>query len=308
MKQPSFLKPGDRIGIVAPARKVTHGEMSAGMEILKGWGFVPVEGKYLYGSFNQFSGTDAERASDFQEMMDDPQIKAIITARGGYGCMKIIDLLNFEKFVKQPKWIAGFSDFTVFHSHLHRQYQIQSIHSIMLFNMNPDRFDMVAVESLGKALTGLETNYAYEGKAYKSLQRDGKCYGSVVGGNLSLLYALSKSASDIDTNGKILFIEDLDEYLYHVDRMIIQLKRAGKLSGLAGLIVGGMNDMRDNETKFGKSAEEIIREAVDEYDYPVCFDFPAGHQKDNRALIFGAQAELNVGSNVSLNYLNNGCA
>ena len=307
MRQPSFLKPGDKIGIVAPARKVSRDEIKPGLEILKGWGFVPVEGNNLYGSNHQFSGTDNERAKDFQEMLDNPEIKAIISARGGYGCMRIIDQLNFEKFVQQPKWITGFSDLTVFHSHLHQQYQVQTLHSIMMFNMNPGRFDMTSVESMGKALTGLGTNYEYEG-SFKSLQRDGKARGEVIGGNLSLLYALSNSTSDIETNGKILFIEDLDEYLYHVDRMMIQLKRAGKLSGLAGLIVGGMNDMKDNEIKFGKSAEEIIREAVNGYSYPVCFGFPAGHQKDNRALILGAIAELNVGSSISLNYINNGGA
>ena len=303
MRQPSFLKPGDKIGIIAPARKVSREEMMPGLEIFNGWGLIPVEGRNLYGCHHQFSGTDAERAADFQEMLDNPEIKAIISARGGYGCMRIVDRLNFDGLVRNPKWIAGFSDMTVFHSHLHQQYQLQTLHSIMVFNMMPDRFDMTAVESLGKALTGVPLHYEYKGGEMNGLQRNGTCRGSVIGGNLSLLYALSNSASDIDTNGKILFIEDLDEYLYHVDRMMLQLKRSGKLAGLAGLIVGGMNDMKDNETKFGKSAEEIIAEAVGDYNYPVCYGFPAGHQKDNRTILFGATVELNVGTNVSLKYI-----
>ncbi len=303
MRQPSFLKPGDKIGIIAPARKVNRAEMNPGLEIFNGWGLIPVEGHNLYGSHHQFSGTDAERTADFQEMLDNPEIKAIISARGGYGCMRIVDRLNFESLVRNPKWIAGFSDLTVFHSHLHQLYQMQTIHSIMVFNMMPGRFDMASVESLGKALTGMPIHYEYKSREMSGLQRSGTCKGSVIGGNLSLLYALSSSASDIDTNGKILFIEDLDEYLYHVDRMMMQLKRSGKLAGLAGLVVGGMNDMRDNETKFGKMAEEIIAEAVADYDYPVCYGFPAGHQKENNALIFGARAELNVGSSISLKYI-----
>ena len=303
MRRPPFLKPGDKIGIVAPARKVSHEELHAGLEILRGWGFNPVEGKHLYGEKNQFSGTDDERAADFQEMMDDPDIKAIIAARGGYGCMRIIDALNFEKLVANPKWIIGFSDMTVFHSHLQQRHQLQTIHSIMLFNMMPERFDMQSVESLGKALTGIRLAYEYPSGEFSSFQRSGNGRGMLVGGNLSILIALSNSASDIDTDGKILFIEDLDEYLYHIDRMMLQLKRSGKLSRLAALIVGGMTDMKDNETKFGKSAVEIIVDAVKEYDYPVCFGFPAGHQRDNRALIFGAVANLTVGTTVSLNYI-----
>lgn len=303
MRQPSFLKPGDKIGIVAPARKVSREEMRPGLEILSGWGLIPVEGKNLYGSHQQFSGTDAERAADFQEMMDDTDIKAIIAARGGYGCMRIIDQLNFEGLAKNPKWIAGFSDLTVFHSHIHQQYQIPTIHCIMVFNMMPERFDMISVESLGKALTGIPLHYEYKSGDLEGLQRAGTCRGSLIGGNLSLLYALSNSASDIDTTGKILFIEDLDEYLYHVDRMMIQLKRSGKLSQLAGLIVGGMNDMRDNEIKFGRTAVEIIREAVVDYNYPVCYGFPAGHQRDNRALILGTTVELFVGSTIRLKYI-----
>ena len=303
MRRPPFLKPGDKIGIVAPARKVTHEELKSGLEILRGWGFVPVEGKHLYGAYHQFSGTDEERTTDFQELMDDPEIKAILAARGGYGCMRIIDRLNFEKMATHPKWIVGFSDMTIFHSHLQTQYQIPSIHSIMLFNMMPERFDMHSVESLGKALTGITLNYEYPSGEFSVLQRTGKGRGILIGGNLSLLFAMSNSKSDIDTEGKILFIEDLDEYLYHIDRMMMQLKRSGKLSKLSGLIVGGMTDMKDNETKFGKSAEEIIIDAVKEYDYPVCFGFPAGHQRINHALIIGAEADLTVGTNVSLKYI-----
>jgi muramoyltetrapeptide carboxypeptidase len=301
MRQPDFLKPGDRIGIVAPARRVAPQELAQAIEILQGWGWETVEGKHLYGSCNQFSGTDEERASDMQRMIDDPSVKAILCARGGYGCMRIIDRINFEKLRSNAKWIAGFSDITVFHSHLIKNFNLQTLHSVMAFNMMPERFDECAVESLGKALSGGKLSYYYDGSSY--LQRNGTARGIVVGGNLSLLVALSGSSADLDTAGRILFIEDLDEYLYHVDRMMLQLKRSGKLSGLKGLIVGGMNDMKDNEIPFGKTAAQIIADAVEGYDYPVCFNFPAGHQKDNRALILGAEAKLTVGDTVTLEYI-----
>jgi muramoyltetrapeptide carboxypeptidase len=304
MRQPDFLKPGDRVGIVAPARKVSRAEIKPALEILTGWGYECVEGKNLYGDHNQYSGTDAERASDLQDMINDKSVKAILAARGGYGSMRIIDRLDFKAMNDHPKWFCGFSDMTVFHSFLNCNLDLQTIHSIMAFNMQREKFNKEAVESLGKALAGIHICYEYEPtEEWKPHQRKGIATGKVTGGNLSLLYALSGSNCDIDTKDKILFLEDLEEYLYHIDRMMLQLKRSGKLESLAGLIVGGMTDMRDNTIAFGKSAASIIAEAVAEYDYPVAFGFPGGHQLDNRALYIGGEATFKVGQTVKLDYI-----
>lgn len=302
MTQPRFLKPGDIIGIVAPARKISPEELADGIKILEGWGFNVRVGGNIFKEQNQFSGTDDERAADLQMMLDDEQVKAIIGARGGYGTVRIIDQLDFSKFKQHPKWLIGYSDMTVLHNHLQTNFQTQSIHACMVFNMQPDKFDKDAVESLGKALTGVTLHHRFSIANNQLLNRNGNAQGILCGGNLSLLYALSGSISDIDTTDKILFIEDLDEYLYHIDRMMMQLKRSGKLHKLTGLIVGGMSDMRDNTIPFGKTAEEIIREHVDEYNFPVCFDFPAGHVKRNLALIMGASVELSVGDSVELKF------
>ena len=302
MTQPQFLKPGDTIGIVAPARKISIEELTDGIKILEGWGFNVRLSENLFKVQNQFSGSDDERSEDLQRMLDDAQVKAIISARGGYGTVRIIDKLDFSKFKQHPKWLVGYSDMTVLHSHVQTNFQTQSIHACMVFNMQQDKFDKDAVESLGKALTGVPLYYKFPFSNNQSLNRSGIAKGVLCGGNLSLLYALSGSVSDIDTTGKILFIEDLDEYLYHVDRMMIQMKRSGKLNNLAGLIVGGMSDMNDNAVAFGKTAEEIISEHVREFDYPVCFDFAAGHVKKNLALIMGATVELNVGDGVELKF------
>ncbi len=292
MKIPPYLKAGSTIGICAPARKVSHEELAPGISLLESWGFKVRTAKNLYAADNQFSGSDAQRTSDMQELMDDPSVEAIISARGGYGCMRIIDQLNFNRFAQKPKWIIGFSDLTVFHNHLHQQFQIPSIHAAMVFSMGGDRCTPEALGNLKQLLTGSEIRYSVENSVWN---RKGSAEGILVGGNLSLLYALSGSASDIDTRGKILFIEDLDEYLYHIDRMLMQLKRSGKLEGLSGLIVGGMSDMRDNAIPFGKTAEEIIAEAVSEYSFPVCMNFPAGHIQNNQPLVMGGRVSLEVG-------------
>lgn len=292
MKIPPYLKAGSTIGICAPARKVSPEELAPGISLLESWGFKVRTAKNLYAADNQFSGSDAQRTSDMQELMDDPSVEAIISARGGYGCMRIIDQLNFNRFAQKPKWIIGFSDLTVFHNHLHQQFQIPSIHAAMVFSMGSDRCTPEALGNLKQLLTGSEIRYSVENSVWN---RKGSAEGILVGGNLSLLYALSGSASDIDTRGKILFIEDLDEYLYHIDRMLMQLKRSGKLDGLSGLIVGGMSDMRDNAIPFGKTAEEIIAEAVSEYSFPVCMNFPAGHIQNNQPLLMGGRVSLEVG-------------
>ena len=229
-------------------------------------------------------------------MLDDVSVRAVISARGGYGTLRIIDKLDFRKFREKPKWIIGYSDITVLHSHIHQNFEIETLHATMPINFHKDE---ESVQTLKKSLFGEKISYPFPSH---KLNREGKAEGSVVGGNLSLLYSLKGSKSGISTSGKILFIEDLDEYLYHIDRMMVSMKRAGKLSHLAGLIVGGMTDMKDNQTPFGKTAEEIISDAVKEFDYPVCFGFPAGHQPKNLALPFGRRANLNVGKAVKLSF------
>lgn len=288
--QPEFLKKGDTIGIVACARKISAEELQPAIDILKNWGLNVKTGKNIFNVNHQFSGTDDERAADLQTMLNDNSIKAIISARGGYGAVRIIDKIDFTAFKQHPKWIVGYSDITVLHSHIHN-IGIQTLHATMPINFG---VDADATESLRKALFGEKLEYT---TASHLLNRKGTAEGIIVGGNLSLLYALCGSISDIDTKGKILFIEDLDEYLYHIDRMMMNLKRSGKLSDLAGLIVGGMTDMKDNTIPFGKTAEEIILDAVKEYNYPVCFNFPAGHVDKNIALIFGRKANLTVAQN-----------
>lgn len=285
--QPAYLKKGDKIAIVASARKITLEELQPAIAIFKSWGLEVILSSNLFNSDNQYSGTDAERASDLQTALNDDSIKAIISARGGYGTIRIIDKLDFSNFKKNPKWVIGYSDITVLHSHIHN-LGIQTIHGTMPINFTKN---IEAVDTLQKTLFG--ENLKYEVEAH-SLNRKGEAGGELVGGNLSLLYALSGSVSDINTNGKILFIEDLDEYLYHIDRMMLNLKRSGKLEGLSGLVVGGMSDMRDNQIPFGKTAEEIIVDAVKEYNFPVCFNFPAGHLDRNLALVFGRTVKLEV--------------
>jgi muramoyltetrapeptide carboxypeptidase len=286
MKRPEYLKKGDKIGICATARKVSPLEIQPAIELFLSWGLEPVLSPHLFKEDHQFSGTDGERTADLQLLMNDQTIKAIISARGGYGTLRIIDRLDFTSFKQHPKWIIGFSDVTVLHSHLHN-LGFETLHSVMAFNVkNAD-----AMATLKKALFGETIEYHMQ---LNALNRFGKATAQVIGGNLSLLYALQGSVSDIGTKGKILFLEDLDEYLYHIDRMMLSLKRSGKLNDLAGLVIGGMTEMRDNAVPFGKNAEEIIMDAVKEFDFPVCFNFPAGHVERNCALCLGRTAELYV--------------
>lgn len=293
MTTPPCLQKGDKIGIVACARKISKEELEPAVDLLTSWGLEVVLGKNIFRAEHQFSGSDDQRAADLQSMLDDPAVKAVISARGGYGTVRIIDKLDFTAFKKQPKWIIGYSDITVLHSHVHN-FGIKTLHATMPINFAKNA---EAIETLRKALFGEALRY--EGGSH-SLNRKGNAEAELVGGNLSLLYALTGSVSDINTNGKILFIEDLDEYLYHIDRMMINLKRSGKLSHLAGLIVGGMSDMKDNAVPFGKTAEEIILDAVKEYDYPVCFGFPAGHIDRNLALVLGGKVKMEVKDNFRL--------
>ena len=300
MIKSSYLKQGDNIGIVSTARKISEVELKTAIDKFTEWGINVVLGKNIFYKNNQYAGTDEQRLSDIQQMLDDNSIKAIIVARGGYGTVRIIDEIDFSKFQKNPKWIIGYSDITVFHSHIHQNFGIETLHATMPLNFPIDGKDNNAILSLKKALFGEKIIYEIENN---SKNKNGNASGIITGGNLSLIYALASTPSDIDTFGKILFIEDIDEYLYHIDRMMMQLKRSGKLKNLAGLVVGGMTDMKDNTVPFGKTAYEIIADAISEYNYPVCFGLPAGHIEDNRALILGRKINLNVSSeNVKIEF------
>lgn len=292
---PKYLKKGDTIAIVATARKVTRYELEPAVSKFKSWGLKVLEGDNLYNDFFQFAGNDNDRIFDLQQMLNNTEVNAIICARGGYGTVRIIDKINFEKFLRNPKWIIGFSDATVLHSHVNTNFGIETIHAEMPLNFPKDGSDNISTESLRKCLFGEKVEYSFQ--STKNF-RYGNVKGILIGGNLSIIYSLAGSVSDISTNGRILFLEDLDEYLYHIDRMMTNLKRSGKLQNLAGLIVGGMTEMKDNSIPFGMSVEEIILEAVKEFDYPVCFGFPSGHLPNNAALIFGRQVQLMVDNRI----------
>lgn len=288
MITPPYLQKGDTIAIVSTARKNIDDNLQPTIDLLNSWGLKVKIGKTIGLDYYQLAGTDEQRAADFQEQLDNPNIKAIWCVRGGYGTVKIIDRLDFTKFKQHPKWIVGFSDVTVLHNHLNNM-GFESLHATMPVAIPRATED--AKESLRKALLGEKLEYTLSCDALNHL---GKAQGELVGGNLSILYSLLGSESAIDCTDKILFIEDLDEYLYHVDRMMTNLKRNGCLSGLKGIIVGGMTEMKDNEIPWGRNALEIIEDTVKGLNIPIIYNFPAGHIRDNRALIFGRQISMEV--------------
>ena len=287
-----YLKRGSKVAIAAPARCVTPEEMAFAIHWLKEQGFVPVYDDRLFTVHHIFAGDDDFRAAVFQEYLDNEEIEAIWLARGGYGGIRIIDKLDFTKFLQHPKWIAGFSDSTVIHGKLQR-LGVPSLHSSMPFYFANKT--EVAKQSLFNALTGKCLHYEFPANP---LNRLGKMEGEIVGGNLSVLMGMNGSDIFPETDGKILFIEEVDEYIYHIDRMMHCLKRAGKLAHLKGLIVGGLTQIKDNTHPFGQTVEEVIAEAVSEYDYPVCFGFPAGHFDDNRVLTFGITTQMIINQDV----------
>lgn len=288
----NYLKQGSKVAIVAPARCVTHDEMAYAIHWLEEQGFVPVYDDRLFAVHHIFAGTDEFRAAVFQEYLDNEEIEAIWLARGGYGGIRIIDKLDFSKFLEHPKWVAGFSDSTVIHGKL-SSLGIPSLHAPMPFYFENKTEE--AKQSLFNALTGNPLHYEFPANP---LNRLGVMEGEIVGGNLSVLMGMNGSDIFPETEGKILFIEEVDEYIYHIDRMMRALKRAGKLAHLKGLIVGGLTQIHDNAHPFGQTAEEVIAEVVKDYDYPVCFGFPAGHFDDNRVLAFGVETQLIVDEDV----------
>ena len=288
---PKELKITNNIGIISTARKISLEELTPAIKILESWGLNVVLGRNLFEQDNQFSAKISQRSADLQQMIDNDSIRAILCARGGYGTVQIIDNIKFSNLRNNPKWIIGYSDITVLHSHLNN-LGIASLHATMPINFENNSIE--SLQSLKNSLLGKSNRIECKSHAFNRL---GKADAEIVGGNLSILYSLLGSNSDIDTEGKILFIEDLDEYLYHIDRMMMNLKRNGKLAKLKGLIVGGMKDMNDNEIPFGKSVEKIILEHTKKYDYPICFGFAAGHINDNRCIKLGVSSVLEINEN-----------
>ena len=296
---PPYLQPGDTIGLVCPAGYMPLEKAAECIRVLQEeWGYqVKVGATVGSQSATYFSGTDEERLLDFQLMLDDDEVKAVFCARGGYGMGRIIDEISFKKFKKNPKWIIGYSDITVLHSHLYSNYYISSMHAPMAGAFNDAGYINRFVQSLKTTLEGKKAKYSCDPHEFN---RKGEAIGELIGGNLTLLAHLIGSESDSKTRGRILFIEDVGEYIYNTDRMLYQLKRSGKLSKLAGLVIGGFTDMKDTERPFGNTAYEVVREIIADYDYPVCFGFPVSHEKENYALKIGVGYKLKVGKSKAI--------
>ena len=291
IKIPPYLKKGDTIGITCPAGYMTAEKAQTCINTLQSWGFDVMVGKTLgSNSVNYFSGTDEERRDELQAMLDDENINAILFGRGGYGMGRIIDGLDFTKFKKKPKWVIGYSDITVLHAHLYTKIKVASLHAPMAaaFNEGENEF----IKALQNAIKGKKAKYSC---AAQPFNKPGTVTGELVGGNLSLLANITGTPSDINTKNKILFIEDIGEQIYNIDRMLYQLKRSGKLANLSGLIIGGFTDMKDTERPFGKTVYEAIADIVVEYEYPVAYGFPVSHGTENYALKIGVGYTLKVG-------------
>lgn len=288
MLKPAYLKEGDRIRVISPAGKVKEEKVQPGINLLRECGFEVIPGKHLFEKHFQFAGTDEQRLNDLQQALDDPDCQAIVCARGGYGTIRIADRLDFTAFCKHPKWLVGFSDITILHALLQRNGYC-SIHGAMpAFYLNNGQ----PSESFIQLIKTLQGEHQVISCPSHPLNRTGQAKGQLTGGNLSILYSLLGTPFEPQTDGKILFIEDLSEYLYHLDRMMNSLKLAGKLKSLKGLIIGSFTEMKDNDSPFGQNVEEIILNAVKDYHFPVCFGIPAGHTDQNLPLVFGAEYEL----------------
>ena len=290
MIPPPYLRPGDIVGLVAPARSISPVEVSTFTALVESWGYKVKKGTHLFDRQDQFAGSDEDRASDIQEMLESPEVRAIVCVRGGYGSVRTLQHIDFSPLEKDPKWFAGFSDITVFHSYLNKFTGIESLHAPMPMTFD-DESDPLNAEYLKKALSGEMLKYRWESHP---LCVEGEVEGELVGGNLSVLYSLNGTVLFPDLRNKILFIEEVDEYLYHIDRMMMNFSLSGVFNRIKALVVGGFTKVQDNPEPYGKRYYEIIHEITDHYDIPVCFDFPAGHQKKNRTLIFGRKMRLRV--------------
>ena len=300
--QPPYLKAGDTVAIVAPSGilKNREREVQQAIDLLKSWSLHAVVGKHVFSKANHFAGTDDERCEDVQNAMDDPKISAIWCARGGYGTVRILDKLDYSKFREKPKWVIGYSDITALHNQLHNE-GFKSLHALMCVSLTKDLSEVEnAINTFKSALFGNPENYILEGSKYN---RVGDVSGQLIGGNLTMLHTMLGSEESIDTSGKILFIEEIGEYKYHIDRMLQSMKRAGYFDSLNGLIVGDMSKLRKNTTLWGTSVEQLILDALADYDFPIAFKMPAGHEKDNRAMILGREVVLKVSKGKSqINY------
>lgn len=298
LKQPPYLKIGDTVAIVAPSGilKNRTKEVEQAKALLKSWGLHVVVGKHVFSQSNHFAGTDDERCEDFQKALDDPKISAIWCARGGYGTVRILDKLDFSKFKQNPKWIIGYSDITALHNQIHNE-GVESVHALMCTSLQDDLSTIKETVSTFKdAIFGKTFSYTLKGSTYN---KTGIASGQLVGGNLTILHTMLGSKTSIDTSGKILFIEEIGEYKYHIDRMLQSLKRAGYFDNCTGVIVGDMSKMRTNTTLWGSSIEQLVLDALADYDFPIAFNMPVGHEKDNRAMILGRTVQLSVSSEQS---------
>ncbi len=291
IRVPPYLKQGDTIGIICPSGFMQAEKIKTSIEQLKEWGFQVVLGKTIGNQYHYFSGTDEQRLSDIQFMLDSPKIKAILFGRGGYGLSRIIDQINFDNFNDNPKWLIGFSDITVLHAHINQQLRIATIHAPMSAAFNDDGYKNAYVQSLKKVIKGESYTYTSNAHLYNKI---GITKGELIGGNLSIIAHLIGSTSSYSDKGKLLFIEDVGEYLYNIDRLIIQLKRSGFLQQTAGIIIGGFTDLKDTTIPFGTDIYNIINYHIKELNCPICYDFPVGHQTNNYALKVGMIHELNV--------------
>ncbi len=291
--QPPYLKAGDTVAIVAPSGILKHRneEIERAKRLLKQWNLNVVVGKHVFNQANHFAGTDQERCEDFQKALDNPNIKAIWCARGGYGTVRILDKLDYTKFLEQPKWIIGYSDITALHNQIHN-LGVQSLHAMMCVSLPKDESEIEqTIATFKKAIFGETLSYTLEGSKYN---QTGEVTAPIVGGNLTMLHTMLGSKTSVDTSGKILFIEEIGEYKYHIDRMLQSLKRAGYFDQCKGVIVGDMTKLRKNTTLWGTSIEQLILDALADYDFPIAFNMPAGHEEDNRALILGRKTTLKV--------------
>lgn len=291
--QPPYLKAGDTVAIVAPSGilKNREQEIQQAVDLLKSWGLNALVGKHVFKKADHFAGTDDERCEDLQNAMDNPKVSAIWCARGGYGTVRILDKLDYTKFRENPKWIIGYSDITALHNQLHNE-GFESLHALMCVSLTEDLSEIQSsIDTFKSALFGNIENYVLEGSKYN---REGDALGQLVGGNLTMLHTMLGSKESLDMSGKILFIEEIGEYKYHIDRMLQSMKRAGYFDNLRGLIVGDMSKLRKNTTLWGTSIEQLILDSLAKYDFPIAFNMPAGHEKDNRALVLGRKIELKV--------------
>lgn len=299
MLRPPALKSKDQIRILTTARKVSLEEIQDAKNWLEGLGYVVSLGTTIGLEDHQYGGNDKVRAEDFQAALDDEEVKAIWFARGGYGSIRVLEHIQWEKFIQKPKWLIGFSDMTIWHNQINQYYGIQTLHAIMplTFPKASDEAKQLLAENLSGHFPTIKWHI------HSSNRYSGVTEGEIIGGNLSILYSLLGTKSGFNTNGKILFIEEIDEYLYHIDRMMMSLKLAGKLDGLKALVVGGFTDIKDNEIPFGKSYEEIILEHTKDYKYPILFDFPCGHIDDNRPIALNSRVRIEGGDEMSMKYV-----